>query len=347
MKSKQFTQEQKLAVLESSEQIGIKVAAEHAGVHYTTVYHWRRDLNRLGTNGFLEYKPSRPGRGKKTITPEQEKDVLEIWQSNAGYGPGQVRASLRRNGTTVSIRTIRAIMEANGYKPPQTKKEKKECSRFEASRPLELCQMDILEFHINKLRVFLILLIDDWSRFILGWKLLEKTSADEVVNLVAKAVERYGKPEEILTDRGFVFYSWRGINRFEKWLERMGIDHTHASPHHPQTLGKVEACNRRIKNELFRQRRFSTVHEAIGAVREWVSHYNYERPHQGIGGLLVPAERFQGLEEEALDGIARGLATSSRDFAVDRSIMNLVMSPNGNLTLWFMGKPVINGGGHE
>ncbi|MCP4762919.1 MAG: transposase family protein, partial [archaeon] len=60
----------------------------------------------------------------------------------------------------------------------------------------------------------------------------------------------YGKMEEILTDRGFVFYSWRGINRFEKFLELKEIDHTHARSHHPQTLGKVEACNRRIKNEL-------------------------------------------------------------------------------------------------
>lgn len=236
---------------------------------------------------------------------------------------------------------------ANGYKPTGGKKEKRDWSRFEASRPLELCQMDVLEFHINKLRVYLILLMDDRSRFILGWKLLEKTSGDEVVDLVAKAVCRYGKPEEILTDRGFVFYSWRGINRFEKWLESMGIDHTHARPHHPQTLGKVEACNRRIKNELIGQHRFSTVHEAAEAIREWVSHYNYERPHQGIGGLLVPAERFHGRAEETLGKIAKGLAANGGDFDIDRSIINLVMSPDGNLTLWFMGKPVINGGGHE
>ena len=347
MRKKQLTQEQKLAVLESGEKIGMKAAAEYAGVHYTTVYEWRRDLNRLGKAEFLCHCPSRLGRGKKTITPEQEKNVLETWRSNPGYGPGQVRADLRRQGTTVSIRTIRAIMEANGYRPPKRGKEKKECSRFEATRPLELCQMDILEFHINKARVFLILLLDDWSRFILGWKLLEETSADEVVDLVAKAVERYGKPEEILTDRGFVFYSWRGINRFEKWLESMGIDHTHARPHHPQTLGKVEARNRRIKNELFRQRRFSTVHEAADAIREWARHYNYGRPHQGIGGMLVPAERFHGREEEVVADIAKGLAPADRDFAVDRSIMNLVVSPDGNLSLWFMGKQLTNGGGHE
>ncbi len=111
--------------------------------------------------------------------------------------------------------------------------------------------MDILEVNINKARVYLILLIDDYSRFILGFRFLEKTSIDEVISLVIEAVDQHGKMQELLTDRGFVFYSWRGINRFEKYLENQDIDHTHARPHHPQTLGKVEALNKRIKLELF------------------------------------------------------------------------------------------------
>lgn len=46
---------------------------------------------------------------------------------------------------------------------------KKGCHRFEANRPLELAQIDILEFFINKLKVYLLLLQDDYSRFIVGW----------------------------------------------------------------------------------------------------------------------------------------------------------------------------------
>lgn len=347
MESKHFTQEQKLAVLESAEKTGVRKAADLAGVHYTTVYDWRRRLESLGKEKFLEYKPSYPGRGVKEITAEQEKEVMDAWQANPGYGPGQVRSQLRRQGTTMSTRTVRSIMEANGYKALGKEKGKKECVRFEASRPLELCQMDILEFFINKLKVFLILLLDDFSRFLLGWKLLERTSVDDVIELVSGAVGRYGKMEEVLTDRGFVFYSWRGVNRFEQYLEGERIDHTHARPHHPQTLGKVEACNRRIKRELIDQRRFSTVHEADAAIGEWVVHYNYKRPHQGLGGLLVPAERFHGRTGEALDGIARGIDITKGDSAIDRSLMNLVLSPEGRIVLYFMGKPVFDGGGHD
>ena len=237
MSMQSFTQAQKLTILKNADKIGIKAAAKIAGVHYTTVYDWRNKLEHLGQDGFLAYQPSRPGRGEKPISAEQEAAVLDCWKSNPGFGPGQVRGQLRRAGITISTRSVRKLMQANGYRPRGKRSEKANVQRFEASRPLELAQMDILEFFINKAKVYLILLIDDFSRFILGWRLLDETSVDAVIGVVSDAVTRYGKMEELLTDRGFVFYSWRGINRFEKYLETERIDHTHARPHHPQTLG--------------------------------------------------------------------------------------------------------------
>jgi transposase InsO family protein len=214
---------------------------------------------------------------------------------------------------------------------------------------LELAQMDILEFFINKAKVYLILLMDDFSRFILGWRLLDKTSVDAVIGVVADAMDRYGKMEEVLTDRGFVFYSWRGINRFEKYLETKRIDHTHARPHHPQTLGKVEACNRRIKRELIDQKRFSNLHHAQGAVESWVEHYNYLRAHQGIGGFLVPAERFHGQAKKALCAIDNGIDITGHSCAIpsdiERSVINLVLSPEGGITLYLLGQPIVLTGG--
>jgi putative transposase len=229
------------------------------------------------------------------------------------------------------------------------KKDKADkAQRFEAGCPLELAQMDILEFFVNKLKVYLILLIDDFSRFILGWQLLTETSTDEVTEVVRAAISRYGKMQELLTDRGFVFYSWRGINRFERYLQNESIDHTHARPHHPQTLGKVEACNRRIKNELFNQQRFSNIHDAKAAIESWVDHYNYKRTHQGIGGLLVPAERFHGQVQQAVSAIVAGQDAASAVFGtsdIERSIISLVASPGGQLTLYIMGRPIELAGG--
>ncbi len=117
MGKKHFDQEQKLTVLKSAEKIGVREAAKLAGIHYTTLYEWRRQYESLGEEAFLKYSPSYPGRGIKKITPEQEKKIIDTWQRNPGFGPGQVRNQLRRQGITISIRTVRSIMEANGYKP--------------------------------------------------------------------------------------------------------------------------------------------------------------------------------------------------------------------------------------
>jgi transposase InsO family protein len=242
---------------------------------------------------------------------------------------------------------VRKLMQANGYHPRDKRSKKAKAQRFEASRPLELAQMDILEFFINKAKVYLILLIDDFSRFILGWRLLDQTSVDAVIGVVSDAVTRYGKMEELLTDRGFVFYSWRGINRFEKYLETERIDHTHARPHHPQTLGKVEACNRRIKQELIAQQPFPNLHEARSAIERWVDHFNYRRAHQGIGGFLVPAERFHGQANAALRAIDKGIDITKRDAVssmIERSVINLVLTPEGRLTLYLLGQPIDLGG---
>ena len=204
-KSRQVNQEQKLVILESAKDVGIKEASRIAGVHYTTVYEWRNRLEALGRDGFLSYHPEKPGRGIKRVTEGQENAVLDTWGRYPGFGPSQVRNQLRRQGVTVSTRTVHRIMEANGYRGLRRKGESGGSQRFEALRPLELAQIDILEFFIHKQKVYLLLLLDDFSRFILGYRLLTETSVDEVIGLVRGAMDRYGKMEEVLTDRAFVF----------------------------------------------------------------------------------------------------------------------------------------------
>lgn len=349
MGSKHYSQTQKMTILQSANTVGIKKAANLGGIHFTTIYDWKKQYESLGKQKFLDYTSAYPGRGTKEISADQEKHVVDCLKTNPGYGPGQVRNQLRRQTITISIKTVRRIMKANGYKPTSRKRKTDDIKRFEASRPLELAQMDILEFFINKVKIYVILLLDDFSRFILGFRLLDQTSVDDVIKLISESTSRYGKMEEILTDRGFVFYSWRGINRFEKYLELESIDHTHARPHHPQTLGKVEACNRRVKNELLSQHPFSNLHEAQTAMEAWVENYNYRRPHQGIGGFLVPAERFHGQSKQALRDIDRGINIADNNnlssTGIERSIINLVSEPDGKMVLYILGQPLTITGG--
>jgi len=343
-KKRQFTQKQKLDILQSAKDVGIKKSADLVGLHYSTIYHWQRKLEVLGDDAFLAYQTRSHGRGIKRITKEKEKAVIETWERYPGFGPSQVRNQLRRQGITISTRTVQRVMEANGYRGIRKKRDKGESQRFEATRPLELVQMDILEFFIHKLKVYLLLLLDDFSRFIVGFRLSTETSIDLVIGVVQEAIDRYGKMEEVLSDRGFVFYSWRGANRFEKYLELEGIHQTHASPHHPQTLGKIEAANKQIQKELIRLQEFKGVEEAEEAIKEWVDTHNYKRTHQGLGGLLVPADRFHGRVDAVLESLFKRIDPETQiayDGAdISRSLMNLVLEPEGKMRLYVLGHSV-------
>ena len=343
-KKRHYTQKQKFDILESRKEIGIKEAADLGGVHYTTIYEWQRKLEVLGKEAFLAYKKKSVGRGIKKVTEEKEKAVRETWDRYPGFGPSQVRNQLRRQGVTISTKTVQKIMEANGYRGIRKKRDKEASQRFEANRPLELVQIDVLEFFIHKLKVYLLLIIDDFSRFILGFRLSTKTSVDMVIGLFQEAIDRYGKMEEVLSDRGFVFYSWRGINRFEQYLELEGIHQTHASPHHPQTLGKVEAVNKQIQKELIRCREFKGVGDAEEAIKEWIMIHNYKRTHQGLGGLLVPADRFHGRVEVVLEALSKKIDPETQigydGMDISRSLLNLVLEPEGKVKFYVLGHSI-------
>ena len=183
-----------------------------------------------------------------------------------------------------------------------------------------------------------------FSRFILGFRLSTETSIDLVIGLFQEAIDRYGKMEEVLSDRGFVFYSWRGVNRFEQYLELEGIHQTHASPHHPQTLGKIEAANKQIQKELIRRQEFKGVENAEEAIKQWIDTHNYKRTHQGLGGLLVPADRFHGRVDAVLEALCKKIDPETQigynGIDISRSLMNLVLEPEGKVGLYILGHRV-------
>jgi len=157
--------------------------------------------------------------------------------------------------------------------------------------------------HVHAQRVYLILALDDHSRFVVGWGLLQRETMEDAISVVEETTRRYGKPEAILTDRGAIFHGWSGINRFDRMLESYGIDHRLAAPHHPQTCGKIEALNKTIQKELIRRVEFRNFLDAKEQIGQWLDSYNHERTHQGIGGVLVPADRFYGRADRVLERI--------------------------------------------
>jgi len=297
----------KAKLLKLAERIGVEEASARSGVSVWSLYRWRRDqaLAQMSahsqSNGGLGHitKPLRID-----VPEEMQKKVLSVWRNNPGFGPSQIHYQLRRVGLRCDTKSIRKILKAHGYTPPALKPPRpREVRRFEASRPLELVQMDVLQFHVHAQRLYLILALDDYSRFIVGWSLLQRESMDDAICVLEESIRRYGKPEALLTDRGAIFHSWAGIGRFDRVLEAYDIEHRLASPEHPQTCGKVEALNKAIQKELVDRVEFRNYLDCKEQIARWIDEFNHQRTHQGIGGVLVPADRFYGRADRVLQRI--------------------------------------------
>ena len=168
--------------------------------------------------------------------------------------------------------------------------------RFEAAYPRELYQMDITYVYlVNQTICYLVVVLDDYSRFCVSCELRRDYRGISMIEVLHRSIERYGKPSKLLTDQGSSFYSWsREQTLFSRYLDDMKIEHIVADPHSPQTLGKVERFHQTIQRELLDKSHFASYEEARQQIQDYMHHYNYERPHQGIGGVC-PASRFQGV----------------------------------------------------
>jgi transposase InsO family protein len=143
---------------------------------------------------------------------------------------------LKRHFLKACAETVRKILkkEPQPLQKRKPKAKKKPQRRFVSSTPNQLWQMDIMTWMLRGVhRVYLICCLDDCSRFITGWGLFMSQTGGNVLEVLRSAIEKHGCPEEILTDNGRQFYSWRGKARFQKTVTKMGIHYIRSSSHHP------------------------------------------------------------------------------------------------------------------
>jgi transposase InsO family protein len=135
--------------------------------------------------------------------------------------------------------------------------------------------------------------IDDHSRFCVMAGLV--ANARSVCGSYSAALERYGIPDEVLTDNGKVFTGRLGPHPAEVLFDRIcrqhGITYLCTGVRCPTTTGKIERFHKTLRAELFTGRRFQSLAEAQQALDDWVESYNTVRPHQALG-MATPAHRF-------------------------------------------------------
>ncbi|MEI8255332.1 MAG: DDE-type integrase/transposase/recombinase [Deltaproteobacteria bacterium] len=337
--AKSYTPSQRASILELAAADGVSNASVSSGVSRFSIYDWRRKL----TASVAGLGPS-PTSGPCVADIEElrDREILDEWKRHPGLGPSQIRNQLRRKGIKVAVNTTRIVMESAGYRPPKVRRHPHD-QRFEAVRPNHLWHLDFLHRHIHRANTWTLIVIDDHSRFVVGHGVDDAERADMVIETFERAVQRYGRPERVMHDRGSAFWSWKGISRFTALLTELGCDQVVAEQ--KETNGKIEVFNSNIAKELFDVHRFADVAEMRRRLETHLHWYNHGRTHHALGGLLVPADRHYGRVDEVLARIEAGAGRDLGD-GIDLRTRSLdlfkVVSRDGASEVWLMGKKILD-----
>jgi transposase InsO family protein len=311
--------EQRLLLLDTWKRSGLPARdfASLVGISPHTLYGWKRRFGEHGPAGLVD-RPKGGPRGSRL--PElTRRAILMMKEEHPDWGCQRISDMLARGpALPASSESVRRVLHEAGYELEEvpTRPHPDKPRRFERGKPNQLWQSDLFSFVLKRQnrRVHLVGFLDDHSRFITGWGLHSSQSAALVIEVLRSAVTNFNPPEELLTDNGSQYVTWRGRSAFSKELERRGIRHVISSPRRPQTLGKIERFWGSVWRELVEVAIFEDLEDARRRLGSYIDYYNFRRTHQGIDGL-TPADRFFEAAPKVLDMLRRRVSENALELA--------------------------------
>jgi transposase InsO family protein len=303
--------------LQLEEGLPLSLLSKEVGASGDSIRSWVKAYRERGEAGLRNQGRSLGSRQKLPV-PVREK-IVEIKKREPFFGVKRISHLLKRVFfLSASPEAVRRTLKEESLIVPAKKKHPANITRprfFERSTPNQMWQGDIFTFRLGGRYAYLVGMIDDYSRYLVGLELYRSQTADQVIEVYRRAVGEYGVPKEVLTDRGRQYTSWRGTTRFERELGKDRVKHIKSQAHHPMTLGKIERFWKTIYEEFLVRSQFGSFEEAQERVRHWVKYYNHKRPHQGIGGLF-PADRYFEIQGEMRKVMEKGIAENVLEMAL-------------------------------
>jgi transposase InsO family protein len=143
---------------------------------------------------------------------------------------------------------------------------------------------------------------DDFSRYIVAWKLCTTMTAADVTDTLELALHAAGLAQadralrpRLLSDNGPSYVA----NDLSEWLETQGMRHTRGKPYHPMTQGKIERWHLSLKSRILLENYFLPG-DLERAVADFVEHYNHRRYHESLDNL-TPADVYFGRGQRILE----------------------------------------------
>jgi len=231
-------------------------------------------------------KPGRPGEA--SISLRDATLILEAYD-RLKVNALTLESVLKQSyGLNLSHNRIHMVLKENGRALPEpSKQRRRKWVRYEREHSMSLWHTDWKQLSDGR---WWIAYMDDASRLIVGYGVFQEATAENTIQVLKQAIAKYGRPQEILTDRGSQFYAnegerkEKGISQFEQYLADKGIKHILCRVNHPQTNGKLE--------------RFYGVYEQkqhqFKSIDEYVNWHNEIKPHLSLNieTLETPIQAF-------------------------------------------------------
>jgi len=254
----------------------------------------KKQCQLLGLNrSSLYYKPVGPSESDLQVMQLIDRQYLET----PFYGARKLAAWLKGKGQTVNRKRVRRLMQLMGlqaiYRRPRTSKPGPGHKIYPyllrgltITRPNQVWATDITYIPMQKGFLYLVVILDWYSRHILAWRLSNSLENDFCLEALQEALKKV-QPEIFNTDQGSQFTSKEFIALLENQGIRVSMD---GSGSYNDNLF-VERFWRTLKYEEVYLKAYSDAREARREIGRYIQFYNGERPHQALG-YQTPAEVY-------------------------------------------------------
>jgi transposase InsO family protein len=291
---------EKIEIIRLVEQSSLPVrrTLEKIGIPRATFYRWY-DLYRSGGPEALEDRAPRPSRIWNRIPDAVREQILELALDQPDLSPRELAVRFTdTEGYFVSEASVYRLLKAHDLITSPAFIVMKAADEFKdkTTAPNQLWQTDFTYLKVTGWGWFyLSTVLDDFSRYIVAWKLCTTMTAGDVtetLNLALKAayLDRANvvhRPR-LLSDNGSSYIS----GDLAKWLKDHGMQHSRGAPYHPMTQGKIERWHQTLKNRILLEH-YYLPGDLRAQIEAFVEHYNHRRYHESLGNL-TPADVYSG-----------------------------------------------------
>lgn len=298
------TPEEKLEIIHLVEHsnLSVKRTLEELAVPRSTFYRWYGQYQEEGPDGLRDQKPN-PRQLWNRIPGEVKSQVVELALKHPEKSSRQLAWHfVDKMGYFISESSVYRILK--GFDLVQSPAFEMVSAKDKYEKPTqrvhELWQTDFTHFKVLHWGwYYLSTVLDDYSRYIIAWKLAPTMAANDVEETLVMALKKTGVQKarvrhrpRLLSDNGPAYLS----KNLKLFLKRQQIDHIRGAPYHPMTQGKIERYHRSLKNVVLLQHYYSPS-QLRKAIADFVSYYNNQRYHESLDNM-TPADVFYGKEKE-------------------------------------------------